>query len=275
MTEMHRTWTITDLEFIVLRDRLLNRYLPWPFTYVGPVRTRIDFLREQEQIWSRLQANWDPDLAEAIVNAGNPDARVQIRCWDGRDMRDPASRYFMVGNRCGSRAVLIHGLCDRDALTNDRYRIVECDAQALSSVLVDSLPEMPAGSQGRVELMSSHGAETVDHWSSRSSFYDDGDDNIDFRSTRWQRAPRTTVGIIEIRQGKSKFGPRGMGMKRMFWEDHPGDGRYLIDLDPPLAAIGIDATELQGRIDQGIAEMLRMVQDESREGVVRTSVFDD
>jgi hypothetical protein len=66
-----------------------------------------------------------------------------------------------------------------------------------------------------------------------------------------------------------------MGMKQMFWEDHPGDGRYLIDLVPPMAAIGIDATGLQGHIDQGIAEMLRMAQDESREGVVRASVFDD
>ena len=96
---MHRTWTITDLEFIVLRERLLDRYLPWPFMYVGPVRSRIDFLNEKARTWSRLQRNWDPDLAEAITGAGNPDVRVQIRAWDGRDIGDPAGRYFMVGNR--------------------------------------------------------------------------------------------------------------------------------------------------------------------------------
>ena len=78
-----------------------------------------------------------------------------------------------------------------------------------------------------------------------------------------------------MRQGNSKFGPQGLRVKRLFWEDHPADGRYLIDLDPPIAALGIDADVLQQRIDQGIAEMLRMVQDESRQGVVRASVFDE
>jgi len=271
---MRRTWSVTDLEFIVLREQLLDRDLPWPFTYVGPMRSRKDFLNEKARTWSRLKKSWDPDLAEAIVTFGNPDVRVQIRSWDGRDILDPAGRYFMVGNRSGSRAVLIHGLYERTAESCDRYRIVECDAQSLSSALVESLPDMPAGAQERVELMNYQAEETMDHWSRRSNLYDDGDD-ITERSKYWQRAPRTTVGIIEVRQGRSKFGPEGLRVKRLFWEDHPGDGRYLIDLDPPLAAIGIDADGLRQRIDLGVAEMLRMVQDESRAGITRESVYDD
>ncbi|WP_216897434.1 ESX secretion-associated protein EspG [Nocardia alni] len=267
------------MEFIVLRDRLLDRYLPWPFTYIGPVRSRIEFLHEKARTWNRLQTIWDPDLADAITKAGNPDTRVQIRCWDGRDISATASRYFLVGNRCGARAVVIQGIYERSAQSCDSYRIVECDAQSLSSVLVDSLPEMPAGSQGRVELTNYGDTESMraaDQWShGRSSFYDDGDDDA-YQSKRWQSTPRTTVGIIEVRQGKSKFGPQGMKtVKRLFWEDHPGDGRYLIDLDPPIAAVGIDAQDMRQRIDRGIAEMLRMVQDESQEGIARTSIFSD
>ncbi|MBU3065194.1 ESX secretion-associated protein EspG [Nocardia sp. NEAU-G5] len=272
---MNRTWHLRDLEFIVLRERLLGRELPWPFSYVGPVRSHIDFLNEKARLWSRLQPNLDPDLADAIVRAGDPDARVQIRCWDARDTLDPVSRQFLVGNRCGSRAVVVHGTCGDDFESFDRYRIVECAAQELSAVLVDSLPPMPAGSHSRVELMTYHQAETVDHWSGRSNLYDDGADTVEHRSRQWQRAARGTVGIIDVRQGKSAFGPRGMALNRLFWEDHPDDGRYLIDLNPPLAAIAIDAAGLRARIDAEIAEILRVVQDESREGTVRSSVFDD
>ncbi|MFI5779352.1 ESX secretion-associated protein EspG [Nocardia sp. NPDC051570] len=269
-----RTWYLSDLEFIVLRERLLDRGLPWPFSYVGPVRSRIDFLHEKARIWSALQANWDPDLADAIVRAAKPDARVQIRAWDSSAVIDPKGRYFLIGNRCGSEAVVVHGYCERHYETYDRYRIVVCDAHELAGVLVDSLPSMPAGTQGRVELMS-YRAETMDHWSGRSTLYDDGDDNVEFRSVRWQSALRTTVGIIDVRQGRSKFGPQGIVLRRSFWEDHPDDGRYLIDTDPPVAAVGIDAAGLQARIDQEIAEVLRVVQDESQAGIVRSSVFGD
>lgn len=270
---MHRTWFLTDLEFIVLRDRLLNRYLPWPFSYVGPVRSRIEFLNETARTWRRLQANWDPDLADAITRAGNPDAKVRIMSWDSSDLLDPSGRYFMAGSRCGSRAVLVQGIYEHSTQSCDRYRIVECDAHELSSVIVDILPEMPAGSQERIELTNS--GETADGWSRRrSNLYDQGDDGINERSRQWQSAPRTTVGMIEVRQGRSKFGPEGMRPKQLFWEDHPDDGRYLIDLDPPISAVGVDSDNLRQRIDRGIAEMLRMVQDESREGIARTSVFE-
>jgi len=275
VNEMHRTWTVTDLEFIVLREKLLGRALPWPFSYVGPVRSRIDFLNEKARTWSALQQNWDPDLADVIVRAGDPEARVQIRAWDSRDRFNPAGRLALVGNRCGDRAVVVYGFCGDHFETYDRYRIVECDAQALSSVLADSLPAMQAGSQSRVELISFHSEETTDHWSGRSTLYDDGDNDVDVRNLNWQRARKSTVGTIRVTQGGSKFGRRGIAAKLLFWEDHPDDGRYLIDLTPPTTAIGIDAAGMAARIDQEIDEVLRMAQDESREGIVRASVFDD
>lgn len=272
---MERTWHISDLEFMVLRERLLGRNLPWPFSYVGPMRSHHDVVYEKQRVWAQLQADWDPDLATAVIAAGSPDARVQVRSWDSGDVLHPATRYFLVGNRCGERAVLVHGLCGRSADTYDSYRIVDCDAAGLSAAIVAILPEMPAGPQRRVELMSYHQEETVDHWTGRSTLFDDGSADIDTRSRAWQAAPVTTVGIIDIRQGASKFGPRGIGVRRLFWEDHPGDGRYLIEVNPPVAAVGIDAAGLRTRIDEEIAEILRVAQDETAEGIVRASVFEE
>ncbi|MBO0878843.1 MAG: ESX secretion-associated protein EspG [Mycobacterium sp.] len=273
---MSRTWELTNLEFIVLRDRLVGRHLPWPFAYIGPVRTRIEFLNEKARIWKRLQADWDPDLADLITAAANPDMKVQVVAWDSRKPDNTASEYSLVGYRFASRALLIQGIHDSDPVSCDWYRVVECDASDLSALIVDTLPEHPAGSQDRIELAHYVPTETTDVWSqTRSHLYDDGDGDITKRSHGWQKAAKSTVGMIALRQGRSKFGPQGIRMQHLFWEDHPDDGRYLIDLEPPISAVGIDSDGLRRRIDQRTDEVLRMVADESREGIVRSSVFDD
>ncbi|WP_019933084.1 ESX secretion-associated protein EspG [Nocardia sp. BMG111209] len=269
-----QTWHLSDLEFLVLRERVLRRVLPYPFTYVNPrLTTFLEFERLKSSVWRSLQTRWDPELIDVITRAANPDVRIQVRSWDSRNMDDTSQRFFFVCNRNGDRAIMMQGFSDQRVDTFDRYRIVSAPAESMSALVVEALPEMPAGSRDRVELLNYHQEETVDHWSTRG-FYDTGDDNdVDRRSKSWQRADRSLVGIIEIHQGRSKFGPRGLIMNQMFWEDHPGDGRYFIDLTPPMAAVGVDSAALRIRLDRAISETLLVVQDESRQ-LVRESVFD-
>ncbi|MQY24976.1 ESX secretion-associated protein EspG [Nocardia aurantia] len=268
-----QTWHLSDLEFLVLRERVLHRDLPYPFTYVNPrLTTYAEFERLKSAVWRSLQSRWDPNLIDAITQAANPDVRVQVRTWHSTNMEDLSQRFFLVGNRCADRAILVQGYSDNSVDTFDRYRIVDAPAESLSSMVVEALPEMTAGSQSRVDLLTYGQEETVDHWSKRG-FYDTGDNDVDRRSQNWQQASQSLVGIIEIRQGRSKFGPRGMSLTRMFWEDHPGDGRYVIDLAPPMAAVGVDSAGLRARIDRAISETLLVVQDESRQ-LTRESVFD-
>ncbi|MCX4093075.1 ESX secretion-associated protein EspG [Nocardia sp. alder85J] len=269
-----QTWHLSDLEFLVLRERVLRSDLPYPFTYVNPkLTTYLEFERLKSSVWRSLQSRWDPDLVDVLTEAARPEVRVQVRTWHSADMGDTSQRYFLIANRCGERAILIQGYSDHTVDTFDRYRIVEAPAESLSGLVVGALPEMTAGSQSRVDLVTYHQEETVDHWSNRG-FYDSGDNDVDRRSQSWQQAAQGLVGIIEIRQGRSRFGPRNMRLTRLFWEDHPGDGRYLIDLTPPMAAIGIDAAAMRNHIDRAIADTLLVVQDESRE-LMRESVFDN
>jgi hypothetical protein len=270
---MNRTWELTGMEFVLLRKRLLGRSLPWPFDHVSDAKTVDEFRLEERRTWDRLCAHWDPDLADAVVNAADPDARVQIRARDTREMKNPAKRLRLIGNRFGARALVIRQVPGRTVWHSQAFIVTECEAGELARVMVDNLPKADAGTRGRIELMSYHTRETVDHWYGRSTLDADAD-AVDVRCRSFQKATKSTVGIIEVRQGRSIYGPRGLALRRLFWEDHPGDGRYVIDLEPPMAAVAADSAALEAKIDAEIAEVMRALQGELRERVVRGSIFD-
>ncbi|MQY22487.1 ESX secretion-associated protein EspG [Nocardia macrotermitis] len=286
---MERTWYVEGLEFVILMKRLLGRTLPPPFTYLSPtLQTRINALNEEARIWKQLRANWDPDLADLISWTGEPELRIEVSAWDPRD-DGPALQYDMLCFRSGSRAALIEGFYNAAGTSCERYRIVECDPAELSSLIVEALPQAPAGTQGRVELSDYEisGRGGTDDWSrgGRSSFYDDGDNDLDVRSRGWQQSTKSLVGMIGFHQGNAEDDAQAGPMPPnavvidwadyLFWEDHPDDGRYLVELTPPVSAVGIDADGLRRRIDQKAAEVLRTSWEENSEPYARSSIFDD
>jgi ESX secretion-associated protein EspG len=183
---------------------------------------------------------------------------------------------MLVAKRFGDRAVVIQGFNPKSVYSHDEFEITLCDAAAMTRVLVDRLPPMTPGSQPRVALLSYNQQDTADHWTrgGNSGLYDDGD-TVDSQSKNWQAAPKSRAGSIQITQGRSRFGPRGKVTKHIFWEEHPGDGCYLIDLESPMAAIAADSDNLRGRIDKECGELLLIGRDESRRGVARESVYDE
>lgn len=69
---------------------------------------------------------------------------------------------------------------------------------------------------------------------------------------RFLSAQATTTGVISIRQGYSKFGPRGVLEQLLLWRDLTDDGRYVIPLDGAPVAVGIGAKRLARLVDDSI-----------------------
>ncbi|MEU6190576.1 ESX secretion-associated protein EspG [Nocardia sp. NPDC047038] len=272
---MARTWRLTGLEYLVLRERLVGRRTSWPFAYVADVKGHFDFQFVKARVWGELQAAWDPALAEAMVKSMQADVRIAVLANDESAPHDLARQWTMAGKLFGDRAILVEGFRVRSPYSHDELVITECDAVELARVIVDKLPPMAAGGQSQVELLSSTAEPVFDHWHGRSSLYDEGDRDVDTRSRGWQAAPKSTVGRIEITHGHSNFGPSGQVTKWIFWEDHPGDGRYIVDAGPPVAAVATDAERLVRLIERECGELQRVQGDESRGGISRLSVYDD
>ncbi|MET7768232.1 ESX secretion-associated protein EspG [Nocardia sp. NPDC005366] len=271
-----RSWRLTGLQYLVMRERLVGRRQNWPFSYISDIRGYYDFEFAKARVWGELQAEWDPALADVLVKSLNADIRMVAHAEDKGATNGFADRKVMVGKRFGERGVLIEGFVGSSPESHDEIEITECDAASLSRSIVDRLPPMDAGSQPRVELLSTDKQDSFDHWHGRSSYFDGDDDrDVDIRSRMWQAAPKSTVGRIVITQGRSAFGPSGQVTKYIFWEDHPDDGRYVVDLEPPIAAVATDADALGKLIDRHCGELLLVGADESRRGVIRESVFDD
>ncbi|MEV0770624.1 ESX secretion-associated protein EspG [Nocardia salmonicida] len=272
---MEKTWHLTGLEYRVLRQRLLDRNTNWPFIFRSEVRRAYEYEFVKARVWGELRANWDPALAEVLAKALTADVRIAVL---GRDKRDPADfsgNVTVTAKRFGDRALVMQGFHTTTRDSHDQLVLTECDASALTALLVAELPDVAAGSRGRVVLPSHDSAAEFDHWHGRSTLYDVGDGDHEVRGRDWQRAPKATVGRILITHGHSAFGPRGQVRKAVFWEDHVDDGRYLIDIGPPVAAIGTDAAGLAKAIDRQIGEVLLVRGDEARTGFVRGSVYDD
>ncbi|MRH89379.1 hypothetical protein GFY24_18315 [Nocardia sp. SYP-A9097] len=271
---MERTWRLSGLEYLVMRERLVGRRNNWPFAFRSDIRGFYDFQFKKARVWGELQAGWDPELAETLVKSLQADVRLVVHAEDRRLPAALAERKVMVGKRFGDRAVLIQGFHTDTVDSHDELEITECAASALARLIVERLPPTEAGTEPRVELLSP-GEQHFDHYHGRSSLYDDDEGDVDTRSLRWQAAAKGMVGSILITQGHSSFGPRGQVTKGIFWEDHPGDGRYVIDLEPPMAAVATDADGLCKLIDRQCGEVLLVREDESRRGVARESVYDD
>ncbi|MFE9789607.1 ESX secretion-associated protein EspG [Nocardia salmonicida] len=271
---MERTWRLSGLEYLVLRERLVGRKANWPFAYLSDVRGHYDFQFTKARVWGELQATWDSALADVLVKSLRAEIRMAIHAWNPGAAQNISDRQVLTGKRFGDRGLLIQGSHTTSIDSHDELEITECDAASLSRLIVERLPRNGAGTRARVELPSAGGAARFDHRYGRSPLYDEGDHDVDLRGRQWQAAVKTQVGSMRITHGPSTFGPSGQVTKWIFWEDHLDDGRYLIDVGPPIAAVAIDNGGLSAAIDKHCAELLLIRDDETRRGVTRSSVFD-
>ncbi|MGF6882703.1 hypothetical protein ABIA39_001645 [Nocardia sp. GAS34] len=265
---MIKTWNLTDTELDVRWCELSGeRNLPRPLYYTTRIVTDVEYQREvrfvSEQLKGKLDASFDAALSIMI----DPDVRVGIHGFDGREPRNAAARIRVAAARKWERCVVITQIPGETIYHSGGYVVRECYATELARILAEQLPEVDAGGRGRVELADVGDQSVDDGWPDPDYV------GVAERSEAFRSAPATTVGLFEIEQGSSRFGPRGVSRRMLEWRDLVDDGRYVID-DNRTVAVPADRNQLRVMINNGIGTIIGMIEDETGVGGSLRSVTD-
>ncbi|MFI9506313.1 ESX secretion-associated protein EspG [Nocardia sp. NPDC052566] len=250
------TRTLTDLEFSAVWERYTGERLPTPFTFMSRTPCREDYEREVHQVWQQLRA--DGFLAQMVQTLHLPDVYVAVDGWDPADWENPAGRIRVHAARAGSSAYVVTQLPGETIWHSGGFTIADIQPRGIAAAIVAALPETPPGQWGNVTIVEGPEPDSSFH-QTRSIVADEGDASLE-RSTRFLGAPTTSIGMITVCQGRSKFGPRGMGSRALGWRDLSDDGRYVIPVGVNPVAAGVKARRLIEMIDEAIGEMVERLE---------------
>jgi len=260
---MSHRWTFGDLEFVVLWDSVEEDFLPRPLVFTSRTPLHEDYLRERAELHRRLQATTDPEVYEVLDVVARPDIRLVVRGVDAADQQNPKRSIRLLAARRGDRGYLLTQIPGETVNHSGGYTIAECDALDLAQVVVDQLPEQPAGDSARIALpTAADGDGAVDHSFGRSDLWDSFEDPSHHAADKFLQAPLDAIGRIEIAQGVSTFGPRGRKVRQVEWRDLLDDGRYLISGEKSPVAIGVDDKKMVSLINNEIAIVVRAIRDQ-------------
>ncbi|WP_280438069.1 ESX secretion-associated protein EspG [Nocardia carnea] len=252
---MNRSWDLTDVEFDALCQLRANDEFPQPFRVISRTRYHADYVREMAETQERLAPLVEEGLGEVLEVLSWPDLRVLA--W-AEEVSGPGIRRLQ-GVRRGSRGFAIEQVAGDPG---DRFRISECDPIELAQSVVAGLPEEGKGRRGTVLLPDpTNDHIDYDHGVSRVH---DLDDSVHRRSADFESVPLTWTGTIAVQQGISRFGPRGRVGRHLGWRDLSGDGRYVIGMDLPRAAVPVSAADFVHLINSEIAVVVAAIRDQRR-----------
>lgn len=257
---MKRTWKYTDLEFLVMWEGVQKDFLPIPLSYVAPP-TWDEFDRRKGDARDRLFRSRNRDFDEVLEALARPDIRVSIRALDDRDPEKPETSIRIHGVRKGDRGFVVRQLPGETNWHSAGFEITECEAITLADAVVQELPDAPASKISDLLLASNDGASEGYEYL-ESAVFDSFEDSVDRKIEQFFATPVSTIGLIEIVQGISRFGPRGVLRRQLEIRDLIDDGRCVITSDSPRIASGVDAKGLVAKINLEIAEVIRVIRDE-------------
>ncbi|MEV0293221.1 ESX secretion-associated protein EspG [Nocardia sp. NPDC050710] len=259
---MNQTWEFTDLEFVVLWEGLKLGGLPFPFYFTTDIDD-IDVyesrkIAAKEALRARLGWSFD----EVLTALAEPDLKVVVNGRDGRIPRKPEGLIRLLAVRRGNSGYLLSSLPGKTYWSSGGFTVTECDPLRLADVVVAALPERESGRRSETVLPSTEGSEDLDYDYGQSTVHDSFADSYAERADSFLKAPATSLGTIDIVQGRSVFGPRGITQHRIGWRDLEEDGRYLIDDQNPPVASGIDRKRLIAAINTRVVAVVRAIKDE-------------
>ncbi|MGW3540929.1 ESX secretion-associated protein EspG [Nocardia niigatensis] len=252
-----------DLEFVVLWEQARGEAMPAPFLYTSRTPMYYDFLREKRQVYEGLQGRWTRRLDLLSDAIAEPDISISVNGFDGRDPARSGGRIRIIALRRGSYGFLIEQLPGETYLHSGGFAVTECDPLALAELVVAALPKVGAGRQSDIELPTPGEPDSADDEYSRSLIDDIFEDPIGHRAKRFLAATMECMGTIEVVQGSSKFGPRGITARQLDWRDVEDDGRYVIGGDElPFVAVPADSKRLIAAINSRVAGVVQAIRDE-------------
>jgi hypothetical protein len=260
---MNRQWQFTDVEFVALWEQTRLGPVPDPLVFLSRTPLYDDYRREKEQARTRLSSQLDESFAGVLDALAEPDIRLRVNAWGGHDPHDPDCRIRMLAVRRGSCGYLVDQLGAETIWHSGGYIVTECDAVHVADAVVDALPDTEPGSRPEVELPAGPGGSAeLDYDYGQSVCSTDGYGTMEQRSYQFLNAPVTRIGRIDILQGRSKYGPRGITPHTVHWRDHADDGRYAIVPGLPPRAVAMHSAGFTTTINAAIAQVVRAIRDE-------------
>lgn len=264
---MLRTWKFTDLELLSVWQGLGEEFLPDPLTFASRTEWWDDHLANMARARESLRSR-DDDYAEVLHAVLMPELRVEVDGWDGRDRLSASGRVRMLGVRSGEAGYLLVQHPGETYRHSSGFTLSEFYAEELAERVVAELPDTPAGRDfpgaggGDLVLAETEDVEDVDYEFGLSPAHETLEGTTVTRAADFLAAPAPSVGTIDVVQGRSRFGPRGIARYRMQWRDLEDDGRYLVIGDHPPVATAADRRRMVTTLDTHIAEVVQVMADE-------------
>lgn len=250
----------TPVEFAAMYDELKEESLPEPLSYRGAAQTYAESVRVKHEAWQALRRRSNGELEVLTEALTRPDIRVIARGIDGREPENPKRSLRVLAVRKGDNAFVVRQKPGATMSDSAGFTVTRHDALALGDVVASLFPEAAAGGLREFELTDTT-AQDVDFSLRRSLVHDTGDDGA-AESARFLGEPDDLAGTIEIEQGWSRFGPRGVRRLYLVWRDVVGDGRYVIVPGSPARVVPADRRRLVSLINTQIAEIVRAIKDD-------------
>ncbi|MCM6776088.1 ESX secretion-associated protein EspG [Nocardia sp. CDC159] len=261
---MSRSWKFSGFDFYVLWQDATGDRLPWPFFYTNRMDTIDEFEKMRLEARERLRRELDPYFGEVLAAFAQPDIWIAVNGWDGRKPREPKGLVRIRAARRGDRGWLIIQETGGTYWDASGFTVTEGGAVALADDLVAALPAAGPGKGNDLILPERGGTDELDFSVGRSAVHDSFDETVTDRAQRFLDTVPVCTGSIDIEQGRSIFGPRGLTRHRLTWRDLEGDGRYVIDDQHPPVARPSDDKRMISLINGRIAEIIRAIKDERR-----------
>lgn len=237
LAEVNRVWELTDLEFVALWEVSAIGLLPTPLVFSYDTRRSPALLREKANARRRLQDTSYEELKCALHAFNRPDLRVVVYGCDGGDPTDPSGHIRILAVRCDRIGYVVAQIASEAPWHRCSFTVGEVHPVDLAETVVDSLPKVPAGALGDVDLTTARSLPVLHH-------------------------PATTTGMIEISAHGSRHGSRSGAIHELYWRDLRGDGRYLIlEQDPPVA-LSVDAARFATVISSVITTASAAIDDD-------------
>ncbi|WP_306360372.1 ESX secretion-associated protein EspG [Nocardia sp. CC227C] len=260
---MTRSWTFGDLEFVVLWELFGEDRLPHPFVFTSRTPMYFDYLREKREVAERLRTGADAAIAPVAESMVRPDIRITVDGWAGRDPERADARIRILATRKGDRGYVAIQLPGETYTHSGGFVVAECDPLRLADAIVAALPTAEPGDATEIALLPPEAdREGLDYEYGRSPTRFRPEETLPGRSRRFLRTTPSLIGTIDIEQGMSKFGPRGITRHRLEWRDLSDDGRYVIAHAAPWVAVSADHGRLTSMINVRIADVVKVIREE-------------
>lgn len=267
---MSRSWNLTGFDFFTLWLDTTGDPLPAPFWHSHGLETMDQYVAAQHESRERLGYMRDDDFSEMVEALTNPDISVTIGGMNGADFTRTEGLVRLGAFRRGERGFVVHQESRKTFWQATGITITTCDAIALAPAAVGLMPEEKPGRgpgivlprrEERV-LPGERRNEDLDYSFGESAWNDSFEETDKARGERFLQTVPLCSGVIEIAQGHSIFGPRGITRHRLEWRDLEDDGRYVIDDQQPPVATSVDNAKLIAMINTRIASVVRAIKEE-------------